>query len=44
MKVHWLDEMKLFHVEGFSIQGCIDGRITRATYQTSVWHLAPYFR
>ena len=43
-KIDRLDETKLFHVEGFSIQGCIDGRITRATYQTSVWHLAPYFR
>ena len=37
MKIDRLDETKLFHVEGFSIQGRIDGRITRATYQTSVW-------
>ena len=44
MKNDWLDETKLFRVEGFSIQGRLDGRITRATYQTSVWHLAPYFR
>ena len=39
-----LDKIKLFRVEGFPIQGRLDGRITRATYQTSVWHLAPYFR
>ena len=44
MKNDWLDETKLFRVEGFLIQGRLDGRITRATYQTSVWHLAPYFR
>ena len=44
MKIDRLDEAKLLRVEGFSIQGRLDGRITRATYQTSVWHLAPYFR
>ena len=44
MKNDRLDDKKLFRVEGFSIQDLIDGRITRATYQTSAWHLAPYFR
>ena len=44
MNIDRLDETKLFPVEGFSIQGCLGSRITRATYQTSVWHLAPYFR
>ena len=44
MNIDRLDETKLFRVEGFSIQGRIDGLITRATYQTSVWHLATYFR
>ena len=44
MKIDRLDETKLFCVEGFSIQGRLNGRITCATYQTSVWHLAPYFR
>ena len=44
MKNDRLDETKLFRVEGFSIQGRLGDRITRATYQTSVWHLAPYFR
>jgi len=44
MKIDRLDETKLFLVEGFSIQGRLDGRITRATHQTSVWHLAPHFR
>ena len=44
MKDDPLDETKLFRVEGFSIQGRLEGRITHATYQTSVWHLTPYFR
>ena len=34
MKIDRLDEAKLYHVEGFSIQGLLEGRIARATHQT----------
>ena len=36
MKIDRLDETKLFRVEGFSIQGRLEGRIAHALRQTLI--------